>query len=397
MLNKLLTYSTFGNLFCGVEHTSKNGLETIYGLVLKQQKNEFSVAGEFNVQTISELKNRLESKQHVFVTINTEKVLFRMLEGELEEQRALPQAFPNIKIEDFYYEFHTSNDKTFIAICRKNVIESILKEYASHQYNILGFSLGNLGISQLEGVIEANTIQTSNGIVDFINSSISEISITTNELNNYSINGLRIRNLSVLSLAGILTYYTNSFSTNTNFIDHMMELKNNFKHKRIFNVGLRVGLGILFISLLTSFMLFTHYATKIEEEASSLAINKSQKTTFLKLVDEAAKKEKLLNDFSLTSSRSSWHLDQLGQTIPNSIILTEMQWQPLVRAIKKELQIEIQERTILIKGIAHKAADFSKWIDLLEEQKWIEKVAINTYGNGNKRVPVFEIEIIFTQ
>ena len=318
------------------------------------------------------------------------------LEGELEAQRALTEAFPNLKIEDFYYEFHTSNGKTFIAICRRDLIERILKEYASNQYNVLGFSLGNLVISQLAGFIEATTIQTSNGTVDFTKRTISEISFTTNEQNIYTINGLKISNVSVLSLAGILAYYTNSFVTHTNFVDTMVALKNNFKHKRIFDIGLKTGLGVLFISLLTSFMLFTHYATKIDEETSSLAITKSQKTTFLKLVDEAAKKEKLLNDFSLTSSRSSWHLDQLGQTIPNSIILIEMQWQPLTKAIKEELQIETQERTILIKGVAHKAADFSQWIDKLEQLKWIEKVAINAYGNGNKRVPVFELKITFT-
>ncbi len=395
MLQKLVTYGTFGTLFCGVEHTSKKGIASINGLLLKQRKNEFSIVDEFNVTTVADLKNHINIKQHLFLTINTEKVLFKAIDGEFDHQKAVTIAFPNLKIEEFFYESHISNDQTYIAICRKDVIESILKDYTANKFHVIGFSLGNLGISQLESFIETSSIQTSNSHVHFTNNTIATITISEVEQENYVINGLKIHNTSILSLTGILAYFMNSLSIHSNFADTATQLNSNHKQQRIFDVGLKIGLGVIFVSLLFSFMFFTHYSSKFEAIARSLAVNKSQKVSLLKLTDDVTKKEKILNDFSLNSSKSSWHLDQLGQLIPNSILLTALEWQPITKAIKEELQIETYERTILIQGITHKTSDFSQWIDALEQQEWIESVAINAFGNGKNRVPAFEILIVF--
>ena len=147
--------------------------------------------------------------------------------------------------------------------------------------------------------------------------------------------------------------------------------------------------------LLFSFILFTNYTTKIEDLNTTLALNKTQKTSLLKLTNEVQKKEKLIKDFSLASSKASWYLDQVGQTIPKSISLSEIQWQPLEKNIKEEKPIKTKHYIMLIKGITNEGEGFSKWLSTLEQLDWIEKVAINDYGSGKKTSTSFQLQISF--
>ncbi len=397
MLQKLLNLSIYGKHFCGVEHISKNGVEVIHGLLLQQQKNELSIVSEFKTNDVSDLKNSIKEKQHIFVTINNDNVLFKTLQGEYDAQKALPIAFPNLKIEDFYYELYAANDVTYIAICRKDTVKNILHQYDSLPYSVVGFSLGNLGIVQLNGFTKEATIQTSNGRITFADTVVSGINISNIETSSFTVNDLKLSNFSMLSLAGILKSYLNQSLTTTNFSDLTNQFKNNFKHTRIFDLGLKFGLGLIFISLLTSFLFFSHYSSNIKEESSALTVNKSQKNTLLKLSEEVAKKEKLLNDFSLVSSRSSWHIDQLGQIVPTSVLLTELQWQPLTKTVKEDTQIETRKQIILIKGTSNNSQDFSDWMNILEKKEWIDNISINSYGTDKQNMPAFELKIEFKQ
>ncbi len=395
MLPQLLTYGKFGNLFYGIEHTITDGKKTLNALILRKKKGELLIESTFECDKISNLNNQLQKGQHLFLIINNEQILFKVLKGVNDtSQKAIALAFPNLKIEDFYYEIYTSNDSTFIAICRKEYIDSILKEYNVLGFNVIDFSLGNLIGSQLSSYVKKSTINSSNASLIFLENSISSIEkLDNNSLTNYTINGLKLTNKQVLPLAGIIAYYTHQETTTSNFKHLSNDLSDNFKHKQIFDLGLKVGLSIVFLLLLVSFLFFSHYSTEINSLNNELELNKSYKNSFIKLADQVDKKERLVTNFSLTSSRSSWYLDQIAEALPHSIILSEIQFQPLKKSIKKQKQIVIQEYIIIIKGRSNSSSNFSNWINILEQQNWIEKVMIQEYGTGKKTATVFELQI----
>ncbi len=97
----------------------------------------------------------------------------------------------------------------------------------------------------------------------------------------------------------------------------------------------------------------------------------------------------------MASSKASWYLDQVGREVPESVTLTEIQWQPVSKNIKKETLIETKLQTMIIKGISHKGDDFSTWLSLLEELDWVDNMLINSYGSGKKISTSFELEITF--
>ena len=396
MLSQLVTYGKFGNLFCAIEHTSIKNKEQLNGLLLKKRKNAFETDKSITTESIVKLKENLKNQQHLFLIINTEKVLSKMLNGIYGSPKALSNAFPNLDIKDFYFEVFTSSENTFISICRRDYINELLQEYENNRLNVIGFSLGNLVSSHLAGIAQESSIKSPNGIISFSNQNINDIVYSNNiDSTSYSINGLEINNRFVLSLAGIISYYTNQNKTLSNFSDTVHHLAINFKQKRIFDIGIKTSLSVVFVLLLTSFMLFSNYSTKINTLTAELELNKSYKTSLLKLSEQVNKKERIVTNFSMTSSKASWFLDQLGSSLPNSILLSEIQFQPILKKIKEDAEILIKENEILIQGTSNNSGDYSNWISTLEQQEWIENVTIQEYGIGKKSITEFEILIQF--
>ena len=394
MLPKLLTYGKFGNLYCGVEHAFIDGNEKINALLLEKKKNEFLIENKYECNTITELSDQLQKGQHLFLILNNEKILFKIIDGVFDGQKAIISAFPNLKIDAFYYEVLHSITQTFIAICRKDYVDGLLKEYHKSNLHIVGFSFGNLMGSQLNSYVNNLSLHSSNAIISFEDDQLSNIEKSGNGLHDsYSINGLEINNTTILPLAGILSYYTQRKTTDANFESLNKELSNNFNQKRIFDSGLKVSLSFIFILLLISFLFFSHYTSNIEMLSTELEINKSFKKSIAELVDEVDKKERLVTNFSLTSSKASWYVDQIGISIPATIVLSEIRYQPLVKSIKIEKEITFQEHSIIIKGKSGNSKIFSKWVSELEQQQWIEKVTIQEYGTGKKITTAFEILI----
>jgi len=386
---------TYGKILCAVEHVSVNDQEQIHGLLLSKKKKELVIDSCFEAVTLAEIDEHIPSKQHLFLVVNTNKVLFKKLNEVLEPLQAVQRAFPNLKLDDFYYETYITIHKTFVAICRKEDVHTLLDSYKEKHFSVVGFSLGNLSISSLENFVNMKEINTSNAAVLFEDQKVSGITLNHSEKQNFNINGLELTTKAVLPLAGILTYYTNQSKTTSNFKELIQELHLKFKQQHIFNLGLKISLATIFVLLLFSFLLLTNYTSKIEDLTTTLTINKTQKASLLKLTKEVQKKEKLIQDFSLASSKASWYLDQIGESVPPAINLSEIQWQPLSKSIKDDKIIETEQQNLVIKGATNSGDDFSQWLSLLEQLDWVDKVAINAYGSGKKTNTSFELEITF--
>jgi len=170
-----------------------------------------------------------------------------------------------------------------------------------------------------------------------------------------------------------------------------------FNHKRFFSISLKTGLSSVFILLLISFLFFSNYTNKTNMLSIELETNKALKNELLKLNEQVSKKENLVTSFSLSSSKASWYLDQIGNSIPNSVLLTSLNFQPLTKNIKEDIKISTQENNILIQGTSTKSDDFSKWVQQLEQKNWVYKVLIQDYGTGKKNTTAFELLIEFIE
>ncbi len=382
--------------FCAVEHCTINGQEQLFGLRLKKEAKKLRLEQEFVTDSIEGLSSFLKPKETVYLIINTGQILFKELHSVLEPREALRLAFPNLALADFYYEGYASSEKAFVVICRKEVISSIIASYQKLNYGIIGFSLGNLAMSQLAPMVAQDRISSTNASIHFKDKELIRIEPGQPTEEKMTINGLALSNTSTLSFAGILRSYFNVKTTTSNFESYNDQLKEQVKQQHFFNLGLKISLATIFVLLLFSFLQFSSYRSKIASLTAELQLKNQQKTQLVTLSEQVARKEKLIEDYSLAASNSSWYLNQVGKSVPQSILLTEIDWQPLLGAIKENESIEANQNSIIIRGISSIGADFSSWLRELEESEWVQKVAINEYGVNKKKQTYFEVELSYT-
>ncbi len=392
MLLKKLIY---GNLFCAIAHTFINGTAYYHVLQLTYKKKTFEVISSHTYNTLLEATNTLKKGQHVFVIINHDKVLSKKIDGVHELNKAVSIAFPNIKSTDFAIEVLPQESHSFVTICRNSAIEKLLSNYADRQLNVIGYSLGNTIAATLLPYLTQDTIHSSNAKITIKNNLISSITKTTiNTKQSYSINGLNISSKAVLSLSGILAYYTNINVTERNFTTTIEALKDGFKQKRIFTTSIKFGLGFILLLLLINFLFYSSYRDNINTLSSKQQVNESYKEALTELNDEVTRKRNIVTDITATAtSRVSFYMDEIGGSIPTSILLSQLNFQPLQKSIKATKEITIESDAILVSGKSRIPEVFSDWINLLENKKWIAKVSVLEYGTGSKSKTAFEIYI----
>ncbi|WP_179317212.1 hypothetical protein [Winogradskyella undariae] len=396
MLNRILNYFEYGNHFCGIEHYSNNGRDILQLCLLKQSKNELNIELAAKVETIEQASKKLSKNQHVVLIINTDKVLSKTIESEQNDAlKIVYKAFPNINLDDFYFEVLTENNTHFISLCRIDYIEPILKKYTEQNIHIIDISFGNTIISSVKSFIDSSTIHTSNAITIIKDSYIVQIKKHEVEHNIYNINGLTLPNDQILSFSAALQSVLNNSVTKTNFAEKKTSLTKNFKHVHFFSQFLKFGGLFVLVLLLANFFFFNHYFNKVNDLKQVSKINQSTKAQILKLDEIVSKKQKKVDDLLKSNgSKSSFYSDRIMQSLPQSILLSEFNYQPLLKRIKADKTIELEQNSISVSGVSSDSDAFSNWIALLEQDYWIDKVEIIDYGTTSSYLSDFSIKIV---
>ncbi|WP_407556491.1 hypothetical protein [Winogradskyella sp. 4-2091] len=398
MLDKILNYLKYGNRFCGIEHYSSNGRDILQLCVLKQSKNELNIELAAKFETTEEASKKLSKNQHVVLVINTDKVLSKTIESEQNDAlKNVYKAFPNINLDDFYFEVLSENNTHFISLCRIDYIESILKDYSEKNIHIIDISFGNTIISSVKPFTNSRTIHTSNAITTIKDSYIVQIKKDEVEPNNYDVNGLTVSNDQILSFSAALQGVLKNSTTKTNFEEKKSALLNDFKQVRFFSQFLKLGGLFILVLLLVNFFFFNQYFNKVNDLKQVSEINQSTKGQILKLDEIVSKKQKMVDDLLKSNgSKSSFYCDRIMQSLPQSILLSEFNYQPLLKRIKVDKAIELERNSISVSGASSDSDAFSKWIALLEQEDWIDKVEIIDYGSTASSVSDFRIKIVLS-
>ena len=397
MRERLLKYLNYGHHFCGIEHTVKNGQDVINLTLLKQSKKELIVEDFFeDYSTIDDIAKELYKNQHIYLVLNNDKVLTKTIESEQQDDLKLVyKAFPNINLDEFYYEVLSQTKSHHIALCRKDYIEDIIKKYSELKLSIIAVSLGNTLVGSISSFINRNDIYSSNSKITLDGNSVTQIEKTDVLSESYDINGLNIQSEQLLSFSGALQTYLNTSNTFGNLSERESTLKEDYKQTRFFNLFLKIGgLAILGI-LLINFFFFNHYFNKVSDLRQLSEINQSTKNQILKLDEVVSKKQKMVDDLLKSNgSKSSYYANEIIHSLPNSILLKSFNYQPLQKRVKDNKVIELKEHTITIEGTSNDSETYSDWISHLERKDWVASVNILDYGHSSSKVSDFKIEIV---
>ncbi len=383
----------FGKTFCAVEFSfDTEGNEVYYSLQLLKKKKELEIKKSEQFTDLATLCKELkkDNQDHIVLVVNNKQVLSKNLDKLNDEKKVLfKRAYPSLSLNDFYVQITELLHHISISVIRESYITELTKSFSNHQIEVLDIYLGNASFSSLANIIQESQVYTSNAKLTITEEKVESIENKLFESENYLINGLQINSKYILSLNAIVNFYLikNVAYENSNLDD--------FKNRKIFNLGYKTVLGVIFMLVLANFMFFNNYNTKVNNLSQQLEVKKGVKLKLKKLKANVKKKQKLLAELQNSSSFSvSKYADQVVAEIPSSIILSDIIYQPLSRPLKKDKETNFKTKEIEIKGLLSDYVEFTEWIDGIEKKSWVkELLQLTTEKEKKKKNSNFHILI----
>lgn len=399
MLEHLKSYISLGNRFCAIEYGLKNETPHFYATVLKKTRKELLSDAFITHSSLTDLTTQLKPHWPLVLVINNANVITKTVASQDTESNAsklLNAAFPNINTNDFYYEITKGDACYHIAICRSAYINDILKYHASNKHNVINFSLGNLSIAEIVSYSENTEIYTSNSSVISNNYSIKSITtlLEAPPKATYNINGLEVTNIHILSFAAALQNIVFTTTPDTNSEDLRKTLLKDFKNTRFFNQFLKISLISLLAILLVNFYVFNLYFEDVKTLEDTSQLNQIAKKDIKTRRENVEKSQRLAEDIlKNNSSKSAFYINSITHSIPNTILLVNINYQPLHGRVKKNKPITVESNVITISGTSNSSDQFSKWITTLETKPWIHRVEVFDYSDATAKRSDFSLKL----
>lgn len=399
MFDKLKIFVTQGTMFYGLEVFQVDGVIEFRFLEVKRKKGELTITKNVHLNELMELKKHAKLSKPLYLVFNTSNVVTKLFESnvQMNDEAVVAQKFPGLNFENFYFQLVTYGDSSILSVVKKELLNKLLTRLTEMKLSVAGFSLGPGALHTLlpfiqNGRISTNTeelslMQTKNGI--------SEISKTVpKETSVYKINGLHVENTGLLSFAGILKFLSSPIPKNSNFGNVGQDYLSSFRSNRMFELLRGTFLAVVLLVLLGNFLVFSYYHSTVQKSTEHLAIDAENKKALAMLKRRVGEKETKVDAvLSSSTSRSSFYLDELGATVPGSIVLSEIVYQPFLKPVQEKKQIELHKNRVEVLGTCRAPEDFSQWIAKLEGLEWVVSVETMDYDYQSRNSSIFKLRI----
>lgn len=384
-----------GNQYLSIEHFSTTGEEMIAVLLIEKKKEELVILKKDKINYKGTIPEKWNKKLPFILTINTNQVIQKEVAGsDLADEKLLHKAFPNTNWEEFYFEIWRLQTKSIIAISRKTYINVLLDEYTNQGITVAGISLGICALSEIIPYTDGDTFTTNHQTVSWNEN--TPILTTTTEIvvSNYTINGLIIPNSHIVAFSSLLGFVIQNSQNSGSIIQYSQKRYNNYLQQSFFLKGLKTCIGIVLVILLINFFVFSHYYHLSQETDVNLILNKSSLEEISHTKQRILSKEQKLKTVMVgTQSQSTAILNEITQSVPTSVLLNELVYQPLAKKIKPEEAIASIAKVITVSGTTVNNQDFTQWIETIEQLKWIDKVVITHFGKNESNQTEFAFKL----
>ena len=393
----IVTYWKYGKTFYSLEHLSDiHGKLTIHALRAIKKRGEYEIDKTVTLDSVDSISEFLSNSRHCFLNLSGNQVLLRNVEKLENDKKTISAAFPNIDTDDFYYQILETGNRNIVALCRKEYVNSIVERYQSHNISIIGISLSFLAIQPLLPLIHHEKIIISNyHLIKHNDEIISFEKIEySDEEKNYEIDGSLIPYKYLIALGSIFCYSSFHPKISSNLDIKNRELKRIHAEKVFFRKSLIIGTSLLLITLLINFLIYSFYYTEFQELNTEYNLDLFQKRNYETRISNIKEKEKAVsNILKKSNSNSTYYLNRIIYTIPDSISLTEFIYQPLEREIRATDPIIISENQIEIAGESKNEKHFSNWLKRLEKISWIKNVVITDFSYKEPGASEFKVKL----
>lgn len=382
-----------------MEVFQSGGTTKIHLLEVSKKKGELVIINRFLTDDLSILAQKAKKTIPLYLVYNTEGVITKRTHAgsTLKDRAAVENLFPGLNFGNFYYQIVDLNPSSFISVCKKQELDALVDKIKSHKLALAGISLGTSVLVSIWDHVQDHTLYTNADLIRKEGNDIGGVIISKNTdpiQQTYTINGLIVANTDLLGFSGVVSFLSGNHGQESNFKETIEALENSFVSNRTFSVLLRVFISAILGILLVNFLIFNHYFEKTERIKTSLALDTENKKNLTLLREKVGEKERKVDAIiSFSNSRTSFYLDRLALSTPESILFSEVQYSPLQMPIQTSKPILLYDNVILVLGSSSNSEDFSTWITGLETLDWVKKVETMDYDYKNNNSSEFKVQI----
>ncbi len=393
---RFITHIKEGSLYHAVEIIRSGAEEQLFFTSIQKKKNALDIVEKCDDLSLETLSEKVKKNTPLFVIINTPDVLTKLIPSVKGDDLAvLNSAFPNIKTADIYYEWVACGKNNLVSVCRREHADAILKKMRDMNISVAGFSLGISRITPILSLIASEAVVLPSTRLTLHNNAIETIEKEEEYVpETYDIDSLLIEGGYLSGFSAVLSAIMKNRLTRSNFGELNTTLLSDVHNTRFFSFFLKFGLGILLGLLLANFFFFNHYYTKGEALQETVAIKSADKDQMLELRTRLEEKQKRIDAIlASSSSKSTFYMDKIAAVLPASVLLKEMEYQPLEKQINLEKKILVRYNAIKISGASKDNTAFSDWLERMETWNWTTAVKIQDYHHNTVSVAAFTIWI----
>lgn len=372
----------------------KEGLEFNI-LKVEVKGNELNVIEDFKCYLFEDFINKLNNKYPLIVNVEGKEVMSRKV---VIEKGYLKKVLFNADPRDFYIQELQlkENQVTYVSVIRCVVLSKFLNSLKERKFLILDVSLGSFGITSLFQFIDGQSI--SNGFFEISKNDTYPYSYEFRKDKEetrtvYRIDDRSYKGLELNAIAACINYLNvpneQEFDNKNSLLD---------VEEYIYKERLKFfGISFLVITLLLVFI--SHFwnaylQEKLIEKESLQLVNGQTQKIIEKLKKEKEIKNEIVIESGYNNSRFFYYaILEITNSIPDDILLTELSVYPITSKIRKDKEVICDVSSIEIKGETIYDLKFDKWIDLLQNESWIELVSIEKYVKEKNKNTEFIISI----
>lgn len=388
---------------CSIEAAFSDNGTTFYYTHLKNKNNKLNLVSTSSSNDKLELPKGIEKNKIPVVLIANGKVIVlkKISLSENTEQsfeELIRTNLPTINTTDFYVQlFKQTNNSAYIALCRKEQLNSILKELKLNKIEVAAVLIGAPSINGLQPLwSNFNTLPTTFQTIELTNNSVDSILSVVSENKLVKIDDISFNAEHTLGFAGGLSYLTQSHIAETDSVE-LLEIENKHLEKNKFRF-LMVGLiAIAFVISVTNVMFYTNYFNKNNKLESELNVYQGKYDQINDLLNDYQKKKGLIENAGiLNKNKISEYADKIAATIPEEVTLSELHFNPKQDTGESEDSlVTFKNNQLIIKGNCNKSLIINEWANVLKMQKFIKDVSLEKFAYNNEGLfPNFEIRII---
>ncbi len=189
----------------------------------------------------------------------------------------------------------------------------------------------------------------------------------------------------LISFAGAISYFVGGTTgvLNSYTIDIVKEEQ---KEKSKFEL---LGWSLLvatFLVLMINYFIFDHYWNKNQEVNTLFTLNQSALQQYEVLKTEFDQKNEFLQQNGLLeNSRTSFYVDELAASLPESIQWSDVNICPLKKKQNSDESeaISFENKTLTIAGKCTRSADLNDWIKQIKKIAWVNSSSLLDYRQDN--------------